>query len=133
MESPSLHPLLDFFLRAGRNPVVLDVAMCMVIINTHMSMHVSIEWKADAISGANIDCGVRGLSRGMLAGTTHGSASGPRGGANDRPGGHHIPPTFASGRREAGKEAGGASPSRTRGAGSSVGVHLEVESSSESE
>ena len=41
--SPSPHPLLNFFLRAKLAPVASVVAMCMVIINTHMLIHVSIE------------------------------------------------------------------------------------------
>lgn len=96
-------------------------------------MHVSSEWKAGAISDAYSDCSVRGVSRGMLAGTPHGAPSGPRRGTDERPGGDPIPPTFSSDRRGAVWEAGGAGPSRTRGAGSSAERPLDAESSSESE
>ena len=86
-----------------------------------MSMHVSMAWKVGAISGVDIDCVLGWVSRGMLAGSPHGTASGPRGGTEDRPGGDHIPPTSSTGRRGTGWEAGGAGPSRPRGAGSRAG------------
>ena len=105
----------------------------MVIINTHMSMHVSIEWNAVTISIANIDCGVGGVSRGMLVGTVQGTASGGRRGTDETPGGDHMPTSSSPRRRGADSEAGGAGPSRARGPGFRGSRPLEGESTSESE
>lgn len=73
------------------------------------------------------------MSRGMLAGTQQGTASGARGGTDERPGGDHNPSPSFPGRRGSDWEAGGAGPSRGQGVGSRAKRSLDGESNSESE
>jgi hypothetical protein len=96
-----------------------SVAICIAIITTLISMHVSIVRMALAVLDVTTDCVNCSCTRGMLAAPSPGVTAAAHGISEGGPGG--------------GQAAGAGGPSRTRGRGSRGGRGLEGESSSESE
>jgi hypothetical protein len=126
-------PSLNLFLCDLWLPLPSVVAMCIVIMMTHISMHVNNVRMADVMAGVSSECGLSACCRGMLAASPHGNTSGAVGEDTGRAGGDHMSrASFPEGIDNKGM-AGGARPSRTQGRGSRGGRRLDGESSSESE
>ena len=112
-------------------PSVVD--MCIVIMMTHISMHVNSVRMADVMVGDMTECGMSACCRGMLAASPTANTRGAVGEGIGRAGGDHMPRAcFPEGIVNEGL-AGGAGTSRAQGRGSRVGRRPNGESSSESE